>query len=214
MQTLIIDSKEIRVIEGLYCLNDLHRASGTSKSKSPREWARLVQTQELIAEIEQAPDMVPGIQAGNHPLALKTHHGGPNRGTYACKELVYSYAMWISAKFHLHVIRAFEALMNPKKLNQLPGTYRVLQTIQGDEVTERRILTDDEFVTTLKMMLAYFKDEGKVVVSEKDLVAINRSHMCLRVGMKVGGPVWDRIAEETGDEHYKMPNPLECGLTA
>lgn len=90
---------------GRYCLNDFHKAAGGENRHLPFRFMRLDQTQELIEEIEQnplTPEMV---------LAQKTVKGGKNPGTYVVKELVYSYAMWISAKFHLHVIRAYDALV-------------------------------------------------------------------------------------------------------
>ena len=43
---------------------------------------------------------------------IQVVHGGSKRGTYACKELVYAYATWISAKFFLQVIRTFDAVIS------------------------------------------------------------------------------------------------------
>lgn len=48
--------------------------------------------------------------------AVNTIHGGNNRGTYVVEDLVYSYAMWISAKFHLIVIRAYKMLTTQWKV--------------------------------------------------------------------------------------------------
>ena len=101
MAHITIFSKLIRTLDGLYSLNDLHKASGSEKKHEPNRFIRIEKTQSLIAEIERYPEMGIGVNA------IK---GGTNQGTWVCKELVYAYAMWISAKFHLHVIRAFDQL--------------------------------------------------------------------------------------------------------
>ena len=104
-QPLVIGNFSIRQDEGgRYCLNDLHKASGGLEKHKPTRFIRNKQTQELISEIEfdnnQRPNLV---------FAVKTLHGGPSSGTYVVEDLVYSYAMWISAKFHLMVIRAYRS---------------------------------------------------------------------------------------------------------
>lgn len=110
MNSLTILSNDVRVQDGLYSLNDLHKAAGAEKRHTPSRFIRNEQTQELIAEIEQGTDMCfdENDQNLNMGLGLKTIHGGSNSGTWVCKELVYAYAMWISPKFHLYVIRAFD----------------------------------------------------------------------------------------------------------
>lgn len=97
-----ISNVTIRQTENqLYNLNDLHKASGGQDAQRPTFWLRNQQTQELIAEIE--------AQGG---IAVTTSQGGKNRGTFVCKELVYAYATWISAKFFLLVIRTFDAVVS------------------------------------------------------------------------------------------------------
>ena len=100
MSNLSIASTQIRQIDGLYSLNDLHKASGAEAKHAPALFLRNEQAQSLITEINQDTDSY---------LALKTVHGGAGRGTFACKELVYAYGMWISAAFMLQVIRVFDA---------------------------------------------------------------------------------------------------------
>lgn len=105
-QPLVIGEFSIRQDdEGRYCLHDLHKASGGAEKHQPAFFIRNKQTKDLIAEIESEK------HSANLQSAVKTINGGNGRGTYVVKELVYSYAMWISAKFHLMVIRAYDAMV-------------------------------------------------------------------------------------------------------
>jgi hypothetical protein len=86
--------------EGRFCLNDLHKAAGAESRHQPAFFFRRPEIQELEAELNSAP-------AQSLPTITSQ---GRNGGTYVCKELVYAYAMWISPKFHLEVIRTFDAV--------------------------------------------------------------------------------------------------------
>lgn len=133
MSNLQILSNSIRTFENLYNLTDLHIASGGERKHQPSNFIRLDTTKELIAEIESE---TPNVHA------VKTIRGTQG-GTYVCEELVLSYAMWISPKFHLIVLRAFlsmhknEQLQNsqqlalpePEKTFSFDFTERELQTL-------------------------------------------------------------------------------------
>ncbi|MFG3950452.1 KilA-N domain-containing protein, partial [Acinetobacter baumannii] len=105
--------------EGRYCLNDLHKASGDDKKHFPAYFLRNQQTKDLIAEIELSN--VNGSDSERYEnlhIAVKVIKGGSDKqGTYVVKELVYAYAMWISPKFHLMVIRAYDSLVMEWLLN-------------------------------------------------------------------------------------------------
>ncbi|WP_414455490.1 KilA-N domain-containing protein [Enterobacter quasiroggenkampii] len=100
---VISDIKIHMDAEGRYSLNDLHKASGKEDKHQPAFFMRRNETIELIDEIFNSANM----QNKNPVDAKKGRYGG----TYVCKELVYSYAMWISAAFALKVIRAYDALV-------------------------------------------------------------------------------------------------------
>lgn len=102
MSDLTILKTSIRSYGNLYSLNDLHKASGNAEKHRPSLFVRLDTTQDLISEIQK--------EVKSTDLIFKTTGGRGMRGTYACEELVIAYAMWISPKFHLIVLRAFLAM--------------------------------------------------------------------------------------------------------
>lgn len=119
MSSLItIDSTVIHQdAEGRYSLNDLHRAAGGESKNQPALWLRSAQTQALIDEI--------GNSTNSQSLPVSSIEGR-NGGTFVCKELVYSYAMWISPKFHLHVIQIFDQAVNGKQ-SEITGATTALK---------------------------------------------------------------------------------------
>lgn len=93
---------------GRFSLNDLHRAAGGEKRHGPSYWLANAQTRALIAELSDTG------------IPVSTSRGGvaDDQGTYVVRELVYAYAMWISPRFSLQVIRAYDAMVaKPSGLN-------------------------------------------------------------------------------------------------
>ena len=118
MSNLTILNNSIRQLDNLYSLTDLHRASGGEQKHKPALFLSNQQTKELISEIEIESEV--GIPTS----VVKTVRGGRDlgiQGTYACEELMLAYAMWISPKFHLIVLRAFLNL-HRKSTALLPNT--------------------------------------------------------------------------------------------
>ena len=99
-QITILDNA-VKVINGLFCLNDLHKASGGEKKHQPSFFMRNQETTDLINEIKLLDNL-------EYADVMQRINGGDMRGTYVCKDLVYRYAMWISPKFALLVIRTFD----------------------------------------------------------------------------------------------------------
>lgn len=96
----------VRQFNGLYSINDLHRAAGKERRHEPHAWLRSQQAVELIKELEKTQNCV-----------IQSKQG---LGTFVSKELVVHYGMWISPAFSLKVIRAFldtqEAVSGSPKL--------------------------------------------------------------------------------------------------
>lgn len=98
---IVIASIGIRQADGLYCLNDLHRAAGGENRHRPQYWLENKQTIDLI-ETMQA-DGIPS--AKENQQVIKVLNG---IGTFVCEELVYNYAAWVNPRFNLLVFRTFK----------------------------------------------------------------------------------------------------------
>ena len=98
---------------GLYLLTDLWKASGGLKKDQPNRWLILESTNKYISHL--------GTKTGNVEKSsyFLTIQGKDNQGTYVCRQLVYSYAMWISPAFHDLVIDTFDQLLNATTTDQV-----------------------------------------------------------------------------------------------
>lgn len=126
---------------GRYCLNDFHKAAVAAghdyKRCQVEHFTRNDATAALVDEMRKSGELE------IDPLSSKPGRYG---GTYAVKELVYAYAMWISAAFQLKVIRAYDAMVSGLVSSQVGR-------IEGKQT--RRELTD-----TIKDFVSYAKSQG------------------------------------------------------
>lgn len=105
MNNLTVAGASVRTNKnGLYSLNDLHKAAGAKENDQPALWLRLDGTKALIEELSNSTQM--------QNKDIMQSSAGRYGGTHVCKQLVYAYAMWISPKFHIHVIEAYDDLVN------------------------------------------------------------------------------------------------------
>lgn len=140
--------------EGRYCLNDCHRASGAEKKDGPSYWLATKDSEKLVEKLNEET-------AGMSVVTVE----GRNGGTFVAKELVYAYAMWISADFSLTVIRAFDAMVRgaaPNILHRLPQSripaIRSANALFGSAMAFNRRMGMDKPQARLKA-LARVKDE-------------------------------------------------------
>lgn len=143
-QILTLGSTAIRCdSEGRFCLNDLHKASGSNGRNKPPFWLRNEQTKDLVTELQKCNSL--------KVSAINIIRGGLLQGTYAVKELVYAYAMWISPKFHLQVIRAYDAMVMRQfesLRKQQPSMLHIPEPISSD--TNRYAVIKRDGVTTIR----------------------------------------------------------------
>ena len=196
---------------GRFCLNDLHKASGDNPKNKPSEWLRNKQTTDLI-ELLDSEQSIAGIPA------IFTKQG---LGTYAVKELVYAYAMWISAKFHITVIRAYDALVTGQTqygLKALPAI-ETLTPAQKRWVQERvNYLSHNQVGTKWQTLYHDIKTKFKVG-TYSEIPSARFSELCRFLGCEpptqiellpvqiilTPAELEERIAEAVKQAHLILP---------
>ncbi len=171
MNDLIIAGTTITTDDqGLFCINDLHRASGGMQKHSPSDWIRMNSVQEMVDELLTA-----------HICGVRTEQGRYG-GTYVCKELVYSYAMWVSAKFALHVIRTFDTVASGGNLDRDVKRYMQLgDAIESAKAERERIESNLESVG----LVPFKKMSAEVATSMESAVArLVASFGCMKLAKK------------------------------
>jgi len=127
---------------GMFSLNDLHKASGGLDKFRPTKWMALKRTKNVINELEQLSEK-------------QTTETVKNKGTFVCRELVYSYAMTVSAKFEIEVIRVFDKAAQAKlRQADLHGKAEWQQNRELGKLTHR------ENTDTIKDFISYATAQG------------------------------------------------------
>ena len=135
--------------EGRYCLNDLHKAAGGENRHQSAFFLKRHETVELVNELANSSS-----QKNIEPVSSSR---GRNGGTFVVKELVYAYAMWISPKFHLEVIRSYDRLATEGVAVHASAAEAVL----------------DDPLTYMEKVIA----QAKVLKAERDRLALENKEM-------------------------------------
>lgn len=130
--------------EGRYCLNDLHKAAGGEAKHTPGRFTCTDSFQGLCAELSRNQDKSPFTS-------------GRGVGTFVVKELVYAYAMWVSPKLHLEVIRSYDRLATEGVAVHASAAEAVL----------------DDPLTYMEKVIA----QAKVLKAERDRLALENKEM-------------------------------------
>lgn len=133
MNVILADTVIHQDAEGRFSLNDMHKASGGAAKHAPSKFWR----QDSVKEMADALNWTKSSSL--EPLVTTPGRLG---GTYACKELVYAYAMWVSPEFAIHVIRTFDAIVTGRTAESLwihmVDVFQVVQDIHWAKKTVRR----------------------------------------------------------------------------
>lgn len=134
---LIVSDSNIRInTEGMYSLNDLHKAAmAAGKATESQRPSNFTQSQsDFIAAVDAT-----GI------ASVKSTKGGKNQGTFACELVAMKYAGWIDPTYEVQVYQAVQALRR--------GELDKAVELSGSKAA-RRSLDDMRHAKTVEMQLS------------------------------------------------------------
>lgn len=122
--TLVVGSTVIhRSANGLFNLNDLHKASGALPKDRPPSYIRSVAAQRLIKALEKRYG--PGVH--------ETVVGGTSPGTYAHKTLAYAYAAWLDDEYMILALEILDEVTN-QVVDKVQEAFTALSDKYGEAV--------------------------------------------------------------------------------
>lgn len=143
MKQYNLNISQIRQLDGLYCLNDLHKMAGGLDKDKPHRFIKLDKTKELIKAIEQRQDQT-NAQAPKTVFekVFNSIHGGANRGIYGNRKIVYAYAIWIDPYFYDTVLEVFDrvAMVTTTYTEKIHALTRELNQMTENLSTAGRVL--------------------------------------------------------------------------
>jgi hypothetical protein len=162
MESITIVNTSIRQDQdGRFCLNDLHRAAvaqgKATKHHRPGEFMRRDDTKRLVTAIKKRC-----ANTRITPVAIiKGNTPGVTQGTFVAKALVYAYAMWIDADFHLDVIEAFDRGQHDQR-----NLWQQMQSLIAKEVRSQvRASFGSRLMLDRKRELPSLRDERALLES-------------------------------------------------
>lgn len=173
-------------IEGeiMYSLTDLWKASGKENKNSPKFF--LAKSGNHICEYLEK-------EFGSKPVAKVV---GAKGGTWAVKELVYAYAMWISPEFHVKVVRAFDQLATG-------NVTQAYETATGRRLTSKQ--QQEKIYMLRDNILNMHEDMFDTIKKFKELEKQNKE-----IGTYFGKALVARRGQKKKFEEIKRK--IECGL--
>lgn len=185
---LIIGNKKVRMVDGLYCLNDLHKASGSESKNKPALYLANKKTKDYLQTVG-----IPTVTVE-----------GRNGGTYAHKKVVYDYAMWISPVFKDDVIEAYDALVT--------GQLQEMQRSNSRQTAklESKFLTDAiKYDKKDGAKHYHFSNEFNLI--NKIVLGLNAKQYRIENGLEPSQPIRDTLTpcEIAAIEHMQR---LDTGM--